>query len=50
MLSILCHFRGLLFARQNAGKTDMPPPSAMCRTRHEMLIGSHRWSMSALAI
>ncbi len=28
----------------------MPPPSAMCRTRHEMLIGTHRLSMSASAI
>lgn len=25
-------------------------PSEMCRTRHEMLIGTHRSSMSALAI
>ena len=28
----------------------MPPPSAMCRTRHEMLIVTHRLSLSALAI
>jgi hypothetical protein len=28
----------------------MPPPSAMCRARHKMLIGTHRLSLSALAI
>jgi len=38
------------FRTANAGQTDMPSPSAMCRTRHEMLIGTHPMSMSALAI
>ncbi len=28
----------------------MPPPSAMCRTRHETLIVTHRLGLSALAI
>jgi hypothetical protein len=36
------------FRAANAGQTDMPPHSAMCRTRHEMLIGTHRLSLSAL--
>ena len=28
----------------------MPPPSAMCRTRHEMLICTHRLPMNELLI
>ena len=33
MLSILCHFHGLLFAfhAANVVLTDMSPPSAVCR-------------------
>ena len=50
MLSILCHFHGLLFALQMLDKPIMPPPSAICRTRHEMLIGTDRLSLSALSI
>jgi hypothetical protein len=38
------------FRAANAGKNDMPPPSAMCRTRQEMLICTHRLSMSALRL
>jgi hypothetical protein len=29
------------FRAANAGQTDMPPPSAIRLTRHEMLIGTH---------
>jgi hypothetical protein len=36
--------------KANAENTDMPPPSAMCRTRQEMLICTDRLSLSALAI
>src|SRR6185312_10557758 len=49
MLSILCHFHDLLFARQTLDK-QICRRSAMCRTRHEMLIGTHRLSLSAFAI
>jgi hypothetical protein len=29
---------------------DMPPPTEICRSRHEMLIGTDRLSLSTLAI
>ena len=32
------------FRTANAGLTDMPPPGGICRTRHEMLIGTDRLS------
>jgi hypothetical protein len=36
-----------LHIRAMHSSADMPPPcSAMCRTRHEMLIGAHRLSIS----
>jgi hypothetical protein len=38
------------FRTANAEQADMPSPSAMCRTCHEMLIGTRRLSSSALAI
>jgi hypothetical protein len=41
--------RGLLSARRVLDK-PIPPPIAMCRTRHEMLPAAHRLSMRALAI
>jgi hypothetical protein len=38
------------FRSSNAVQTDIPPPSSINRTRYEMLIGTHRLLLSAMAI
>jgi hypothetical protein len=49
MLSILCHFHGLLFGRHMLDK-PICRHTVQCAALSEMLIGTHLVSLSALAI